>query len=114
MNRLIRLLIAASLLCTASAVWAPAQEQDKPADCILHHREPEPSDREGLADVRIIRALYESLERGKAIPIKGAAPEKRPDPDQEIRRPPIAKPEVIHAKSASAERARFRELGEVI
>jgi osmotically-inducible protein OsmY len=32
MNRLIRLLIAASLLCAANAAWAPAQEQDKPAD----------------------------------------------------------------------------------
>ena len=31
------------------------------SDCILHDKEPEPSGNEGLADVRIIRALQESL-----------------------------------------------------
>jgi predicted dehydrogenase len=71
------------------------------SDCILNNKQPEPSGKEGLADVRIIRALYESIENGTAIQMKTTAPEKRPSAGQEIRRPPIKKPDLVHAKSAS-------------
>src|SRR5262249_5559210 len=37
------------------------------SDCVLKDREPEPSGREGLADVRIIRALYESARIGRPV-----------------------------------------------
>jgi predicted dehydrogenase len=37
------------------------------SDCILKNREPEPSGEEGLQDVRIVQALYESAETGKAV-----------------------------------------------
>ena len=37
------------------------------SDCILKDREPEPSGEEGLQDVRIVQALYESAETGKAV-----------------------------------------------
>ena len=37
------------------------------SDCILKGREPEPSGREGLADVRIVRAACESARAGRAI-----------------------------------------------
>lgn len=37
------------------------------SDCVLKNREPEPSGEEGMQDVRIIQALYESAETGKAI-----------------------------------------------
>ena len=41
------------------------------SDCILEDREPEPSGEEGMQDVRIIQALYESAETGKAVAIPG-------------------------------------------
>jgi glucose-fructose oxidoreductase len=39
------------------------------SDCIRHNRVPEPSGEEGLQDVRIVQALYESAETGKAVEI---------------------------------------------
>ena len=67
------------------------------SDCILQNREPEPGAVEGLADVRVIRALYRSAETGR--PVELAPFEKRewPSLEQEIRRPPVDKPEVINA-----------------
>jgi glucose-fructose oxidoreductase len=40
------------------------------SDCILSDREPEPSGEEGLQDVRIVRALYESAKSGRAVRIR--------------------------------------------
>jgi predicted dehydrogenase len=71
------------------------------SDCILKGRQPEPSGKEGLADVRIIQSLYKSLDRGKPVKIEPGEPEKRPTAEQEIRRPPVKKPELVRAKSAS-------------
>ncbi|MFY9527838.1 MAG: hypothetical protein WBC04_00060 [Candidatus Acidiferrales bacterium] len=70
------------------------------SDCILNDREPEPSGREGLADVRVIRSLYESMARGKPVRIEAEGPEKRPTAEQEIRRPPLAQPRIINAQSS--------------
>jgi len=39
------------------------------SDCVLKDREPEPSGEEGMQDVRIVEALYESAETGKAVAI---------------------------------------------
>src|SRR5881394_696954 len=39
------------------------------SDCIIHDRAPEPSGSEGLADVRVINAIYESAEIGRAVRI---------------------------------------------
>ena len=39
------------------------------SDCILRNRQPEPSGEEGLQDVRIVQAMYESAETGKAVEI---------------------------------------------
>jgi glucose-fructose oxidoreductase len=73
------------------------------SDCILKNRHPEPSGEEGAVDVRIVRALYDSLSAGKPVSIRFAEPAKRPAAEQEIRRPPIKKPQLIHAQSASAD-----------
>jgi glucose-fructose oxidoreductase len=69
------------------------------SDCVLKNKDPEPSGREGLADVRIIRALYQSFEDGKPVRVKAESPEKRPTEEQAIRRPPISKPNIVHAQS---------------
>lgn len=71
------------------------------SDCILNNREPEPSGKEGLADVRIIRAIYESLECGKPVQLTPTEIEVRPAPEQEIHRPAIEEPELVHAHSPS-------------
>src|SRR5690242_2261749 len=70
------------------------------SDCVLKNRQPEPSGEEGLADVRVIRSLYRSLETGKAVRIEPLHKEKRPTAEQAIRRPPVRKPELVHAKSS--------------
>jgi predicted dehydrogenase len=71
------------------------------SDCILTGKEPEPSGKEGLADVRVIRALYRSIETGKPIRVEPTEKQRRPTAQQEIRRPPVKKPELVRAKSAS-------------
>ncbi len=69
------------------------------SDCILNNRDPEPSGKEGLADVRIIRAIYESLESNRPVRIKTTEIETRPTAAQEIHRPAIHEPELVHAES---------------
>src|SRR6185295_10568422 len=65
------------------------------SDCIRRNREPEPSGEEGLQDVRIVQALYESAETGKAVQIPPYEPQKQPTGRQKIKRPGIAKPELV-------------------
>ena len=42
------------------------------SDCILEDRAPEPSGADGLVDIRIVRALYESADTGKTVAIRDA------------------------------------------
>jgi glucose-fructose oxidoreductase len=72
------------------------------SDCIRKNREPEPSGEEGLQDVRIVQALYESAEAGKAVQIPPYRPAKQPTGQQRITRPGIPEPELVKAKSGSA------------
>ena len=71
------------------------------SDCVLQNGTPEPGGDEGLADVRVIRALYRSAERGEPVALEPFAKRARPSLEQEIRRPPVDKPEVIHAAAPS-------------
>jgi predicted dehydrogenase len=71
------------------------------SDCILQNRDPEPSAEEGLADIRIIRALYKSMETGRPVELSPFQRHEWPSLEQEIRRPPIEKPSVIHAEAPS-------------
>ena len=72
------------------------------SDCIRKNIEPEPSGEEGLADVRIVRALYRAAETGQPVKLKSMRIGKRPTLRQEKRRPPVAKPQLIRVESASA------------
>ena len=65
------------------------------SDCIIQDRTPEPSGKEGLADVRVINAIYESAEIGRAVRIEPVAKKRRPDQEMEIKRPPVEEPELI-------------------
>ena len=69
------------------------------SDCLLQNRDPEPSAEEGLADVRVIRALYRSMQLGAPVELGPYERHDRPSLEQEIRRPPIEKPAVIHAQA---------------
>lgn len=73
------------------------------SDCILRNKDPEPSGLEGLQDVRIVQALYESAETGKVVSIPPYRDARRPTPDQEIRRPPVRKLPLVNARPAHEE-----------
>jgi glucose-fructose oxidoreductase len=70
--------------------------------CIQDGEEPEPSGREGLADVRIIRALYASAERGgQPVDLGPFDRDERPSARNELRKPAVAKPGLVHARAPS-------------
>jgi glucose-fructose oxidoreductase len=75
------------------------------SDCILKEKEPEPSGLEGMADVRVVQAIYESarIKRGVRLPELRAA--RKPSPQQEIHRPAHGKPQMVHTKPPSREAA---------
>jgi glucose-fructose oxidoreductase len=82
-----------------------AAELEYFSECILEDKEPEPSGLEGLADVAIIEAIYESVRTGKPVEVRDLPEKPRPAPNQEIQRPAHGKPETIKAKSPSGEAA---------
>ena len=72
------------------------------SDCILEDREPEPSGEEGLADVRIIEAMLQSIPRGEPVRLDLRQRNERPGLEQEIRSPPVPRePKLVDVKPAS-------------
>ncbi len=71
------------------------------SDCVLRDERPEPDGEEGLADVRIIRAVYEAARTGRAQKIERVARHRRPGLDLEMRIPGISKPEEVQASGPS-------------
>jgi predicted dehydrogenase len=71
------------------------------SECILTGAAPEPSGWEGLADVRVIRALYRSADTGQPVSLEPFTKEERPSLEQEIRRPAVSKPELVNTESPS-------------
>ncbi len=69
------------------------------SECILTGAAPEPSGWEGLADVRIIRAIYRSSDTGQPVTLDPFTREDRPSLQQELRRPPVSKPELVKTES---------------
>lgn len=69
------------------------------SECILKNRKPEPSGKEGLADVRIIEALYESAEKHKAIKLSEFRKTPRPTMEQEIQAPANEKQPLVNAQT---------------
>jgi glucose-fructose oxidoreductase len=67
--------------------------------CVLQGEAPEPSGEEGLADIRVIRALYRSAQTRQPVHLAPFERQRRPTPAQQIKRPAIKKPELIHARS---------------
>jgi predicted dehydrogenase len=71
------------------------------SDCIRKNRQPEPSGWEGLADVRIVSALYRSARSGKAVSVEPVKKNTRPTMKQEIHRPAVRKPKLVKTESPS-------------
>jgi predicted dehydrogenase len=71
------------------------------SDCIIKDRAPEPSGEEGLQDVRIVQALYQSARIGKPVKLRAFKKWQRPTGRQRITRPGIRKPSLIKVQSAS-------------
>jgi len=67
------------------------------SDCILRDENPEPSAIEGLADIRVIEALYESAHEGRIVRLAPQEKYSLPSLKQEIHRPPVRKKQLIHA-----------------
>lgn len=70
------------------------------SDAILHRRRLGPAGDEGLADVRIIEALYRSAATRKPVPVNIESPKSRPSVDQVIERPPVPEQELVHVAPA--------------
>ena len=69
------------------------------SQCVQTNEQPEPSGYEGLADVRIIEAIYRSAAQGKSISIEPVHKRERPTMEQEIHQPPVKKPDLVHTES---------------
>ena len=70
--------------------------------CILEDTTPEPSGREGLADIRVIEAIYESARTGRPVTLPAYEKNRRPTLKQEIHRPPSGRQELVHVDSPSS------------
>jgi len=66
------------------------------SDCIRRDRQPEPSGLEGLVDVHIIRSLYDSMKWNRPVKMKQLNRRRRPSMRQEIHRPAVAPPRLVH------------------
>lgn len=73
------------------------------SEAILTRTDPEPSGHEGLADVRIIEALLRSAKDGESVRLEPFRQPERPSLAQELHKPPIRKPKLVHASSAGEE-----------
>lgn len=71
------------------------------SDCIIQNKTPEPSGTEGLADIRIMRAIQESARTGRAVAVEPVVRRVRPDKSQEIHVPPHGMPKLVHARPPS-------------
>lgn len=67
--------------------------------CIRSGQRPEPDGYEGLADLRIIEAIQESMASGKAVKLAPFPEKPRPGKDQQLTSPAVAKQDLVNAKS---------------
>ncbi|MFQ4142542.1 Gfo/Idh/MocA family oxidoreductase [Chlorogloeopsis sp. ULAP02] len=71
------------------------------SDCVLTGKDPEPSGEEGLADVRIIRAIIASAQTGKPVQLHQFQEQTRPTAEQVIQRPASEQPDLVNAADPS-------------
>lgn len=71
------------------------------SDCILNDTRPEPSGEEGLQDVRLVQALYESARTRRPVTIRPFRKTTRPTSRQLVSLPGVNKPGLVKVQSAS-------------
>lgn len=69
------------------------------SESILTGAPSEPSGWEGLADVRVVRALYQSADSGQPVLLEPFTRDDRPSLDQELKRPPVREPGLINTEA---------------
>ena len=72
------------------------------SDCIIRNKKPEPSGVEGLADVRIVRALLESARTNRPVSVSQTKVTKRPDMTQEISKAPVPEAQLLKVSAPGA------------
>ena len=72
------------------------------SDCIIRNRKPEPSGVEGLADVRVVRALLESARTNRPVSVSQTKVTKRPDMSQEISKAPVPEAQLLKVSAPGA------------
>lgn len=65
-------------------------------DCILRDRPVEPCGREGLADLRVIEAIIESVRSGVTITVQAVYKPSYAEVEQIITLPPVSRPKTVH------------------
>ena len=65
------------------------------SECVRKGRRPEPDGNEGLADVRIVEAIFKAAASGRAVKIAPVKGQKRVRPAQAIERPPARKAALV-------------------
>ena len=71
------------------------------SDCVMSGADPEPNGWEGLADVRVIEALYASVAKGRPIMLDAFSKAERPSLAQEMRKPKVDEPELVNTEAPS-------------
>jgi glucose-fructose oxidoreductase len=74
------------------------------SDCVLNGKDPEPNGEEGLADVHIVRAIYQSARTNKPVQVKPLQKAKRPNERQKVTTPPAKEPVVVKASPPGGSR----------
>jgi predicted dehydrogenase len=69
--------------------------------CILDDQDPEPSGEEGIADLRVIEAAFESARAGQTVRLPYFDRSERPSLRQSMQMPPVKEPKPVHAPSPS-------------
>ncbi|HWA28774.1 MAG TPA: Gfo/Idh/MocA family oxidoreductase [Lacunisphaera sp.] len=69
------------------------------SECILKNKEPEPSGMEGLADLRVIDAIFRSAETGRSIRLPRLDKAQRPDQSQEKTKRAVKKPQLVNVEA---------------
>ena len=67
------------------------------SDCILDDHHPEPDGLEGLADVRVMKAIEESLRSGKPAEVRSQGHKSPPSIEQVEKLPAVEPGELVHA-----------------
>ncbi len=68
------------------------------SDCIIKNKNPEPSAAQGIADIKVIEAIFKSIKFGKPVAVNNVVKLMYPNPRMEITRPGIRKRKAYHAK----------------